>query len=285
MTSLVILNYNSANLVKKLVEKTSGFNIISKIIIVDNNSTDNSLEDLCDIQNEKVVIIENNINSGYARGNNIGIKYSIEKLGCDTVIIANPDVEFSETTVQKCIEKLYSSSDYAITVPKINNINCSGKIAWKLPNFGYDLLSLFYITNKIAEKIIDYKVSDLNKDEMEVDVIPGSLIIAKSSALVDIDFFDEGTFLYCEERILSYKIKERNYKILLLNNESYTHEHGSTIKKEISNKVKQYKILNNSKRHYLVNYLKINKIKLKVFDLLCRLSIIEKYVIELLTSF
>ncbi|EOU1714851.1 glycosyltransferase family 2 protein [Clostridium perfringens] len=282
--SLVILNYNSYKLTIKLAEKCEKYNIINQIIIVDNASTDVSLQYLEKIESKKIILIKNSKNSGYASGNNLGIKYAIKNFKSDFIIISNPDVYFKEESIKKCIEILQKNKINALIAPRIENLNCSGEVAWKLPMYKNDLLSLFYISNILNKKMEIYDIKEKNKEILEVDVLPGSLLVIKSNVIKDINYLDENTFLYCEERILGYKLKEKGYKTILLNSDTYIHEHGATIKKEIKSKINQYKILNKSKRYYLKKYLNKNKFELKIFDFLCEISYIEKKILYFLKN-
>lgn len=283
--SFLILNFNSFQLTKVLIDKIKNYDLINEIIVVDNNSNDDSIMNLKKINNNKVKCIFNKENLGYSKGNNIGLKYAIEKLKSDYIIVANPDIQVEENVLMECIKVLELNEEYAISAPTIKNINSKGDIAWKIPNYHNDLFSLFYITNKLLNKNLLYKNNEFNKDITEVEVLPGSLLVMKSNLIADIGYFDENVFLYCEERILSSKLKKKGYKSLLLNKYSYIHEHGSIIKKQLNSKIKQYKILNKSKRYFLLEYKKVGFIKIKMFDIMVQMSLMEKYAIDSLRKF
>lgn len=280
INSLVILNYNSADLTKKLIQKCINYKTINYIIIVDNNSSDNSIEILKELSFDKIHLINNNVNSGYARGNNIGLKYAEEKLKSDFVIVANPDIDINESTIIECLNVIGENSNCAIVAPKIKNINCFGNVAWKLSSYKNELFSLFYITNKLFNKNLTYKKEELEKNQMVVDVLPGSLLIMKISLMKNIDYFDENTFLYCEEKILAQKLRRFGYNKILVNTCSYIHEHGTIIKKEYKSKMKQYRILYDSKKYYLEKYIGCSKMQLFIFEVFSKVSILEKYIIE-----
>lgn len=283
--SFLILNFNCFKLTNSLIESIKYYDLIDNIIVVDNNSSDNSKEELRKINNNKVKFIFNNENFGYSKGNNIGLKYAVDILKSDYIIVSNPDIMVNEEALLKCIQAFDINDKYAIVAPTINNINSKGDIAWKIPNYYNDIFSLFYITNKLFNKNLLYKNSVFQKKFTEVEVLPGSLLVMKGSLMKEIGYFDENVFLYCEERILASKLKEKGYKSVLLNDYNYIHEHGSVIKKQLNSKIKQYKILNSSKRYFLVNYGNIGRVKIKIFDFMVRISLIEKYLIDKFKNF
>ena len=100
---VVILNYNSHDLTIRLAEKVAEMTTVNAICVVDNNSKDN-FEDV--FSHPKIHYIKNNKNSGYSAGNNVGLRYLIEKKGCDYVFIANPDVQFQDETVEAMLNAM-----------------------------------------------------------------------------------------------------------------------------------------------------------------------------------
>ena len=73
-----------------------------EIVIVDNGSTDNGLEELKKNHPDLIYII-NKKNLGYAAGNNVGMKFAYEK-GADYIIILNPDTIVEENWISGLIE-------------------------------------------------------------------------------------------------------------------------------------------------------------------------------------
>ena len=100
----------------------------------------------------------------------------------------------------------------------------------------------------------------------------------------EIDGFDEKIFLYGEERILSYKLKNIGYKLYFLPHLSFVHHIGKTINKIHPSKLSKFKILQKSRRHYHKKYLKQNWIKLFVFDLCTLVGIMEKWVLDIFSD-
>lgn len=279
--SLVVLNYNDYETTRLLVKTIENYNIVDKIIIVDNHSSDNSKDVLKKLVNEKIDFIETDKNKGYSYGNNYGIKYALEKYKSENIIIANPDIYILEENIKKIIKYMEENHNVAIATATMKNLNkgnyeISNMRAWKKPNYLYCLLSSMFLTSKIAYKLIKYEEEKYKEEISEVYAVQGSFFIAKGKILKEIGYLDERTFLYCEEMILAEKIKMAGYKEVIFNSLYYNHDHAVTINKNIKNKVDKYKILNESLEIYLKNYLSIRGLKLRLFKFCCKIGILER---------
>ena len=97
-TSCVILNYNDSGTTVEQVRRICGYPSLDDIVVVDNASGEDSWEELkTSVEHmENVHLSRAERNGGYGAGNNIGVRYSLEKLGARYVLIANPDTVFSD---------------------------------------------------------------------------------------------------------------------------------------------------------------------------------------------
>lgn len=281
---IIILNYNDFKTTNEFVNRIKNFSILSKIIIVDNLSTDNSYKKLVNLRSNNIDVIRSDKNGGYAYGNNFGIKYAIKKYNPQNLIISNPDIIIDEKVIINLINIINKENNIGI----VTAIMCdkdgkdSSGIAWKLPKYKDDLFMTSSIISKI-KKPLDYDKEYIYSNEVvDVDVVPGSFFIINSIKIQEINFLDEDTFLYCEERILSYKMKEKGYRILLSTNDKFIHNHSVTINKNISSYFKRYDILKDSKIIYMRKYLKVSERKIKLFEFLHNISKIEKFLINII---
>lgn len=211
----IILNYLNYELtirsVRSILDNIVYDNYL--ILVVDNNSPNESYKVLSEAFSEenRVILIKNNKNNGYSGGNNFGLKF-IEKHfpECKYVAICNPDVSFfPSTNLELLINKLESEPELAAISPlQILDGQLDFRIvAWKLPKGLDDLILNFSIIDRIVGKVSYRKFKITDKKIAYVDVLPGSFFIIKFDVFKEIGFFDENTFLYCEERIVAKKIK------------------------------------------------------------------------------
>ena len=87
--SCVILNYNDAETTEKLVIQNAHYDVLRQNIVVDNASTDDSLERLRKLESDanasqscKVRVISADHNGGYGSGNNLGVRCGAVGLLC-----------------------------------------------------------------------------------------------------------------------------------------------------------------------------------------------------------
>lgn len=269
-TVLIVLNYNDYVTTEKILQNVRDINTINKIIVVDNFSTDKSFEELSKYKNKKIDVIKTERNGGYAYGNNYGISYAIKQYSPDYVFIANPDIELNDRIIQEILnfykEKEENNEKVGIVTGKMlttSDINIHS--AWKLPGYADCIWENLLVLRKILHICGGvYDDTYFDREFSEVDVINGSFFAIHKKTFLDIGMFDEGTFLYGEENILAYKLKEKGYKNYVLNRYQYLHHHSISISKSIKSVGKRLDLAYNSRVLYLDKYLGVGKIK-KIF--------------------
>lgn len=252
----MVLNYNDALRAIECVEIALQISSIHHVVIVDNKSTDDSFNLLTKKFHNKCDIIKSDYNGGYSYGNNYGIKHLIYKHNVDIIFISNPDVNFDDSIVNEIVIQL-ERGDYSIVTGVMKNYNglIDRKAYWNLTTFIDDILDCSLIGRKVRKK---YTPNGINTSFgiINVDVLPGSFFGISAQVLKECNYFDEGTFLYYEEDILSAKLKKAGYRAGLLTNYYFTHKHLPG-----SQHLKNHIIYLRSKWYYQVNYNKISKLQ------------------------
>lgn len=272
---IIILNYNDLRSVTELISRIVHYDALQHVVIVDNCSTDGSYEKLSRIKNDKVDVIQCTNNGGYASGNNFGARYALNKWDIDVLFFANPDVSFSEETVIKIEKALYQNKSYAVAAPLVQK----GYNVWKLPKFWGTVRMLFLLTFTLHKLRIEKKLLCM-KGVHEVEVVEGSFFAIKASAYEEVDGFDERTFLYLEENILAYKLRQKGYCEVVDADTYYLHEHSKSISKEYHSKANAFKLFLPSFDVYLKYYLECGPIGLKVFHLFYLFGYLERMLFD-----
>lgn len=249
---LVIVNYNSYNDVIKLIDNVYEYDIIDKIVIVDNNSTDNSYKELLRIVDSKIDVIKNDLNGGYGSGINVGAKYLIDLYKECNIIISNSDISINkEADIINLINNM--SADTGIMAPVINTHGVLDK-GWLIPSPMDDvLLNLLYIHRFLRPKLIGYKKEYYNQEIVDVEVVSGCFFVIKSKVLERCNYFDENLFLYYEENYIAKKIKELGLKTQLITTVEVNHNHSVTIDSNVS-ALNKYRILKKSQYYFQTKY-------------------------------
>lgn len=268
---IVILNYNDAETTIHLLEEIRNYEILDQIVIVDNESTDNSYETLLKYCSNHIHILRSGHNGGYGYGNNVGIKFLIEQMKIPFCIIANPDVEFEERTVEKLLRFMEETDDCGVVTGKQIGRYAS---AWRDTSILGDIIFNSLVLNKIFKPRY-YSKDYLSKKICQVYAVPGCFFMARSQALVDIGMYDEDFFLFEEEKVIAMKLQRQSWKTYLINDVEYKHNHSVSIKKSITKLGESKRLVLRSNELYLKKYRGISKKYLPLLHLFYKYSIFE----------
>lgn len=177
--------------------------IDAEIIVVDNNSEDDSCKMVKELFPE-VNLIENKTNSGFSKGNNIGVLQAKGEYLC----ILNPDTVVAEDTFIKVFEFIKNKQNLGIVGCKL--INGAGVF---LPESKRKIPYVKAAFKKLLGRPNEYYANHLNENESgEVDVLVGAFMLLKQKVYNEIDGFDEDYFMYGEDIDISYKALKSGYK-------------------------------------------------------------------------
>ena len=214
--SIILLNYNgykdTLECIKSIKENEK--NIDYRIIVVDNNSTDNSINFLSKLKD--ITLIERNINDGFAAGNNVGIKYALDEFGSNYILLLNNDTIVTKNCLSKMLDSLKKDKSAGIATCKLmktNNkeeIDCyGGKINWNkvVGNFNY------------VKKQNDFYYSE---------IASGACMLIKKEVFEKIGYLSEDYFMYFEDLDYSVRAIEADYKIQVVPEAIIYHKGGAT---------------------------------------------------------
>ena len=258
---MVIVNYNDYDMTHRLLENIKDYKCLNHIVVVDNNSSDDSFEKLKEFESNKIIIIKNSSRQ-YSSGLNVGAKYLIEKIGECNIIFSNSDIIINNEGDLKALSKNIDSN-VVVVGPTVNEHGVLNR-GWHLPTVNQEILfNIPLLSRYFKKKYLSYKESYYKKDTSYVDVVSGCFFLVDSKFLKENNYFDENTFLYYEEQILAEKVKRQNKKELVNNKITIIHDHSVSIDKSIK-KIEKLKILKESQRYYAKEYKKANIIQMSL---------------------
>jgi GT2 family glycosyltransferase len=240
--SIVIVNYNVKDLLDNCIEsiKKSNFDGDYEIIVVDNNSTDNSVEFLKP-KHPDVNFIANQENVGFSKANNQGFDVSSGKY----ILILNPDTLIEPDTLQKMYDLLESDNEIGAAGCKVLNEDGSFQQACRrsFPTPWNSFCKLFGLQKMFPKSKLfsSYNLSYLDINEQyEVEALIGAFIFTRKKVLDAIGGFDESFFMYGEDLDLCFKIKKNDWKILYSPITSIKHLKGESTKRSNIDEVKHF---------------------------------------------
>ncbi|WP_321996267.1 glycosyltransferase [Draconibacterium orientale] len=277
---VLILNYNSWEATAAYVRQLKlqqGIHL--SILVVDNCSTDNSYNSLVQHlqDDEQVEIIQSAYNGGYAYGNNFGLKYLQKKIPDNTfVVISNNDISIDNPKLLAQLTNSYDQcNDIAFISPLMHmDGQPAPNAAWKIPGFSYDIGTVVGFNRAKANQTVYYDLPAQQKT-MAVECLTGSFFMGKLQTFRQLNYFDERTFLYEEERILGLKVKKAGLKNYLALQLKFSHEHSAVISKEM-NHLAQLQHLFNSRIVFHQYHAKTNNILLTFLKIFYALYIFAK---------
>lgn len=206
--SIILVNYNGF---MDTIECLQSLRCISytnyEIIIVDNASTDDSVNAIKRFINNKEILIESENNLGFSAGNNIGIEYAI-KHGADYCLLLNNDTLVESDFLNELING-FSHDDVALTI---------GKILYegRRDTIWYAGGTLSNVTAKTVHW--NYNLKDTNNLEQpqEISFATGCCMCLSSRVFKRIGYMDESYFLYEEDADLCLRIRNFGLKMMYI---------------------------------------------------------------------
>jgi len=231
--SIIIVNYNVreflANLFDTLYKAIEG--IEAEIIVVDNASADGSQEYIK--QNHPgVILIENQVNGGFSKANNLGLKRAKGKF----LLLLNPDTLVREDTFRVMMEYMESDSSIGMAGCKILNPDGTLQLACRR-SFPSPWVSFCRITglSSIFPKsplFARYNLTYLDENQSyEVDAISGSFMMVKREVYEKMGGLDESYFMYGEDLDWCLRVQKTGYKVHYVHSTQIIHYKGESTKR------------------------------------------------------
>jgi hypothetical protein len=208
LCSIITVNYNSKPYLKNCLdslEKQTYPNC--EIIVVDNASTDNSIEIVK--KYPKIKLIENKINLGFAGGMNTGIRKAKGKY----VAMIDSDTIADRNWISELIKVMKSNKSIGIVGGKIYLLTPKGEKTNSLRYVGgklHKFFNFYLLGSKIGQNKED---TGLYENLIEVDFIHGCGFLVRNDIFNGIGLMDEEYFMYGEEIDWCYRVRDVGYKI------------------------------------------------------------------------
>ena len=240
--SIIIVNFNVKeylrNTLLSLYETDKRINI--EVIVVDNASTDQSA-DMVRKEFPDVMLIENEINVGFAKGNNIALK----KCSGKYILLINPDTIVRKDTLSKMIDFFKITPDCGAAGCKVLNPDKSLQLACRrgfpTPFTAFSKLtglSTLFTNSRLFGR---YNLTYLDPEETNVvDAISGSFMMIRRNAYEQVGILDEDFFLYGEDIDWCYRIKQKGWKIYYYPETEIIHFKGKSSGKGPVNAEKEF---------------------------------------------
>ncbi len=232
--SVIILNYNVRYFLEQCVRSVQKAleNIDAEIIVVDNNSSDDS----CLMMKQlfpQITLIENKENLGFPKGNNI----AVEQAKGEYICILNPDTVVAEDTFAKILNSKFQIPNSQLGIIGCKLIDGTGNFLPEskrgVPTPWVAFTKIFGLY-KISNFFGKYYAQHLSENQSgKVDILVGAFMMMKRDLYLKVGGFDENCFMYSDDIDLSYMIQKLGKDNFYFHETSVIHYKGeSTVRDE-----------------------------------------------------
>jgi len=232
--SIIIVNYNTISLlvdaVDSVLEKTK--EIEYEIIVVDNASSDNSMNIIAGKYGNKVIYLALPENIGFGRANNEAAKIAKGR----NLFFLNPDTILLNNAVKILSDYLDNNPQVGCCGGNLVDINNQPTLSYRriiIPSI-FDVINEFL--SKFPEKIIYGKNIFYNYSDkpIKVSYITGADLMMQKNIFDKLGGFDPDFFMYCEESELEYRVSKASYKIYNIPYAQIKHLEGKSFSDNIN---------------------------------------------------
>ena len=224
--SIIILNYKTLGLVKQLLKnlRVKPFSISHEIIVVDNNSSDDTPRVIKELF-PYVRVIELRKNIGFAGGNNVAIR---EAKG-EYILILNSDVAATRDAIENLCAFMDSHGSVGIVGPKLINPDGSTQMSsLRWPKFFTPFCRrTFFGKLSIGKKELSrYLMLDFDhKSNAYVPWLLGACLMVRSNCIKTVGLMDERFFLYLDDTDWCRRFWENGFSVMYLPAVELVHYH------------------------------------------------------------
>lgn len=250
-----------------------------KIVIVDNDSQDESVERIRERYPE-ITLIESGKNSGFAAGNNIGIRYALAQTA-DYILVLNNDTLVAPDCISELVNFAERNTKAGLLGPKIFDMGTEVYRQWAVQH-RLSFWSILWILSPLRRLIYGtgmFKKFFYTGEHRAAQVygIPGSAMFFRATALERIGLFDERTFIYWEEFIVAEKLRSLGLLTYVVPQAVIWHKESASI-----SKIGARKFIENikSERYFFREYLKLSPFERAILNFIRLLGYLGRCVSE-----
>lgn len=204
-------------------------NSVRQVIVVDNASSDKSLEPLSQYQNSNLSIIQNASNLGFGAACNIGIRAG----DAEYILLLNPDCQVQDGAIERLVSTLQSVPKAGMAGPRLLNADgteqAGGRRVIPTPETAFArLFGLLPLRRLFPGLVRDYAQhkEPLPNSPIDVEAISGACMLVSREAVDQVGLFDERYFLHCEDLDWCVRFQQSGYRIIFVPDAKVVHEKG-----------------------------------------------------------
>jgi GT2 family glycosyltransferase len=189
-------------------------------LVVDNHSEDETAIRIRD-EFPWCHVVENPVNSGYAGGNNVGLRHALDH-GADWILLLNNDTIVAPHLAARLVEAARAHPDYGILGPIIHRLDQPDILLTDGVIFNPPGYNGFFQRHPVPPS------NTSPPTVVEVDIVNGCALMVSAEVVRHIGFLDERFFMYCEESDYCLRAIEAGYRCGIVADVLVWHKGGSS---------------------------------------------------------
>ncbi|AFY91600.1 glycosyltransferase family 2 protein [Chamaesiphon minutus] len=263
--SIILVNYNGAEFLAECLNSLAKFiNADCEVIVIDNSSTDNSVE-IVRTRFTWVRLICSEVNLGFGKANNLAVERSQGKY----LLFLNTDTLLTENTPQILAAYLDREPDVAAIGARITFQDGSYQLSsGMLPNLAIEFIDkIRYGLDRKWHGLVANIYNKQYSTIREVGWVTGACLMIHRDIYQRLGGFDPAFFMYFEDKDLCKRVRDLEFKVIYYPGTSIIHLLGGS-SKNITKNINNY--YRDSQLYYYQKHL--NEIQLKILKFYLRLS-------------
>ncbi|MFN7035015.1 MAG: glycosyltransferase family 2 protein [Bellilinea sp.] len=209
VVSIIIVSYNVEYFLIRCIESlmVHKCEVPFEIIVVDNNSSDNTVSSLR-LEFPEILVIQSTKNIGFAAANNLGITYAKGEY----FFLLNPDTVVEDNATQELFKFLSENPSAGAAGSYLKNPDGSFQMScYPFPTLFRELWRLFHLDKLLSIALYPQITWDRSLPQ-KCDVIQGTSLMIKKTAWRSLGGLDENFFIYSEEVDFCYRLKTAGFE-------------------------------------------------------------------------
>lgn len=207
--AVIIVTFNSEKHIQKCVVSLLNQNWNQEIIIIDNNSSDNTVGVLKSANQKDITVLENKKNTGFAAAVNQGLRYVMKNLpNMDCFFLLNPDAYLEKDCLKKLVAGVTQNKKVGLASPLI--INPSSQKPW------FSGANINWTRLRTIHSPTHYSSASLASGLLTTHYLSGCALLIKKEVIEKIGFFDERFFLYYEDADFSLRARKAGHGLKII---------------------------------------------------------------------
>jgi len=224
---IVVVNYNGWDDTRKCLQSLKQLADAASVVLIDNASRENQLAEF-QAEFPWCHMVHSDTNGGWAGGNNLGMKYALER-GADWMLLLNNDTTVAPNLIGSLRDAVERHPSYGVLGPVICYMDQPEEVMTDGCVFNHSGYNGFFERKPVA----------LPSDITDVEIVNGCALFVSRKVTDAIGLVDEAFFLIHEESDFCLRAREAGFGCGVLGEKLVWHKGSSTFK-QTGSRIQRY---------------------------------------------